>query len=215
MPEPESESVTRSEPPTVQGAMGPDPTEAPRLDRATLERVCRRDPEALGVLFDAYFASVFALVHRLLGDRTLAEDAASEVFFKVQRAAHTIDPARDPAPWIMTIATNVCRDLWRSGAYRMRQRARSVEGDPGVPDLLVSPVAEPPRALESAERERLVRESLLELPATQRDAIVLHEYEGLSHHQIAARAGIEPAAARKRYSRALAALGERLRAKGL
>ncbi len=186
-----------------------------RLDRATLEGVRAREPAALGKLFDAYFGSVFALVHRLLGDRTLAEDATSEVFFKVQRAAHSIDPNRDPAPWLMTIATNVCRDLWRSGAYRMRQRSRSVEDDPVVANTLRSATEEPPKALETAERQLAVREALLELSESHRVAILLHEYEGLSHQEVAERTGIEHAAARKRYSRALSALAELLKAKGL
>lgn len=211
----EPEGTAHSDAPSVQGVAKATPGDLPRLDRATLEQVREREPAALGRLFDAYFHSVFALVHRLLGDRTLAEDAASEVFFKVQRAAHTIDPTRDPAPWLMTIATNVCRDLWRSGAYRMRQRSRSVEDDPIVANTLVSRSEEPSQAMMTAERERLVREALLELPESQRVAIVLHEYEGLSHQDVAERTGIEHAAARKRYSRALTALAELLKAKGL
>jgi len=211
----EPDGAAHSDSPAVQGGESTASGDLPRLDRATLERVREREPEALGRLFDAYFHSVFALVHRLLGDRTLAEDAASEVFFKVQRAAHTIDPARDPAPWLMTIATNVCRDLWRSGAYRMRQRSRSVEGDPVVGDLLVARGEEPARALETAERERLVREALLELPESHRVAIVLHDYQGLSHQEVAERTGIEHSAARKRYSRALSALAVLLKERGL
>jgi DNA-directed RNA polymerase specialized sigma24 family protein len=48
-----------------------------------------------------------------------------------------------------------------------------------------------------------------------RVAIVLHDYEGLSHQEVADRTGIEHAAARKRYSRALTALASLLREKGL
>jgi RNA polymerase sigma-70 factor (ECF subfamily) len=185
------------------------------LPPGTLARVVARDPQALGELFDAYFDRVFALVHRLLGDRTLAEDATSEVFFKVQRAAHTIDPSRDPAPWIMTVATNVCRDLWRSGAYRMRQRSRPVDDDPATGPSLATREPGPAEALETAERQHLVREALQELPEPMRVAIVLHDYEGLSHQEVADRTGIEHAAARKRYSRALTALASLLREKGL
>lgn len=211
----ELEGKAHSASPSVEAGKRAGGESQPRLDRATLERVRDREPAALGRLFDAYFDSVFGLVLRLLGDRTLAEDAASEVFYKVHRAAHSIDPSRDPAPWLMTIATNVCRDLWRSGAYRMRQRSRSVEDDPVVANSLASRTEGPPAALETAERERLVRESLLELSESHRLAIVLHEYEGLSHQEVAERTGIEHAAARKRYSRALSALAELLKAKGI
>src|SRR5262249_28767345 len=76
---------------------------ASAFDPALLERVRARDPEALGQFYDRYLDLVFGLASRLLGDRTLAEDATSEVFLKVHRAADRLDPTRDPAPWLATI----------------------------------------------------------------------------------------------------------------
>lgn len=181
------------------------------LDRATLERVRERDPEALGRLFDRYFDQVFGLVLRLLGDRTLAEDATSDVFLKVHRASHQIDPARDPAPWLMTIATNVCRDLWRSGAYRMSRRSAPVEEESPAGVQLTPGTNDPERDTLAGERERLVHEALARLPEPLRVAVVLHDWQGLSHQEVADITGIEHAAARKRYSRALAALATLLK----
>ncbi len=189
---------------------GPDRSHARPLDAATMERVRHREPEALGLLFERYFDAVFGLVFRLLGDRAAAEDATSEVFFKVYRAAHRIDPSRDPAPWLMTIATNVCRDLWRSGAFRMSRRSDSVEDETGVATRLASRTPGPEHEMITSERERLVQDALNELPEPLRTAIVLHDWMGMSHQEIAAATGIEHAAARKRYSRALAALAKRL-----
>lgn len=180
------------------------------LDRATLERVRARDTEALGLLFERYFDAVYALVHRLLGDHAAAEDAASEVFLKVHRAAHQLDPERDPAPWLMTIATNVCRDLWRSGAYRMSSRQAAPLDDPAVAGRLTRPDEGPEHHLMLAERERLVQEALTQLPPPLRAAIVMHDWQGMSHQEIADALGLEHAAARKRYSRALSALARLL-----
>ena len=69
-----------------------------------LAGVRRREPEALAAFFEQHFDRVYALVHRLLGDRHSAQDATQEVFLKVHRAAHTLDPERDPEPWVTTIA---------------------------------------------------------------------------------------------------------------
>ena len=186
---------------------------APPLDSAVLERVRSRDPEALGILFERYFDAVYALVYRLLGERPAAEDAASEVFLKVYRAAHQLDPGRDPAPWLMTIATNVCRDLWRSGAYRMSRRQASALDEPSVEARLTSGANEPERDALASERERLVHEALQQLPTQLRLAVVLHDWQGMNHQEIAAALGLEHAAARKRYSRALAALAKLLEGK--
>ena len=153
---------------------------------------------------------VFGLASRLLGNRTLAEDAASEVFLKVHRAADRLDPARDPVPWLVTITTNVCRDLWRSAAYRTSRRAADVN-DPVTAATLSSGRNDPEQDTIRAERERLVQEALLTLPDPLREAIVLHDFQGLDHREVADVLHIAHDAARKRYSRALAALERALR----
>ena len=198
---------TESLPP---GPAGGSPAGTPLPDRAWLERVRARDPEALGLFYDRYLDLVFGLAWRLLGDRTLAEDAASEVFLKVHRAADRLDPARDPAPWLATITTNVCRDVWRSGQYRMSRRAADVH-DPAAAASLSSGRNDPEADTLSSERERLVQEELLSLPEPLRASIVLHDYQGLDHREVAEVLHIAHDAARKRYSRALAALELRLR----
>jgi RNA polymerase sigma-70 factor (ECF subfamily) len=179
-------------------------------DTAWLERVRTRDPEALGTFYDRYLDLVFGLAWRLLGDRTRAEDVASEVFLKVHRAADRLDPSRDPAPWLTTITTNVCRDLWRSGAYRMSKRAADID-DPVAAASLSSGRNDPEADALSSERERLVQAALLALPEPLRTVIVLHDYQGLDHREVADILHIAHDAARKRYSRALAALAQQLR----
>ena len=180
----------------------------PRLD---LERVRAREPEALGAFYDHYFDRVYGLAFRLLGERAAAEDAAQDLFLKVHRAADRIDPSRDPEPWLLTITTNVCRDLWRSGAYRLSRRSASIEDDPVVGATLASTGRSPEGDLLAAERERLVQETILALPESLREAVVLREYQGLGYGEMARMLGINEAAARKRYSRGLAELGKALK----
>ena len=179
-------------------------------DAAELEGVRARNPEALARFFERYFDRVYGFVFRLLGERTLAEDVTQEVFLKVLRAAHRLDPARDPGPWLMTIAHNACRDLWRSNAFKLTRRATSLDGDSRLAATLTRGTNDPEREMLAGERERLVQQALDRLPESLRTAIVLHDYQGLGHEEIAAITGIRHAAARKRYSRALAALAVEL-----
>lgn len=170
----------------------------------------RRDPAALASLFDRHFGSVYALGCRLLGDRIAAEDVTHDVFLKVYRSAHQLDPARDPGAWLTAIATNACRDRWRSGAGRMAQRSRPVEEDPESGMVLTRGTNDPEDDALAAERERLVQSAIGRLPEALRVPVVLHDYQGLSHQEIAEILGVNHAAARKRYSRALSALGAML-----
>ncbi len=177
---------------------------------AELERVRARDPEALAAFFERYFDRIFGLVYRLLGERTAAEDVTQEVFLKVHRAAHQLDPSRDPTRWLTAIAYNACRDLWRSGSYRMSRRSGSIEGDPAVSRNLAGSARDPEGDALASERRRLVLQAIERLPEPLRVAVVLYDYQGLSHQEIAELTGVNHAAARKRYSRALAALGKLL-----
>ncbi len=207
----EREPTQTPGPPVVASEAEVRPKEAP-LD---LEGVRRRDPAALDAFFERYFDRVYAVVTRLLGNRAQAEDAAQEVFFKIHRAAHTLDPSRDPGPWISAIATNVCRDHWRSAADRMARRSASIEDTPGLSERLTTGIADPERDAIMAERERLVRDAVMELREPYREVVVLREYDGLAYEEIATIVGANETAVRKRYSRALAELGRALKKKGL
>jgi RNA polymerase sigma-70 factor (ECF subfamily) len=178
--------------------------------RELLEGVRRREPAALESFYDSYFDMVYRFAVRMLGDRGLAEDAAQEVFLKIHRAADRLDSQRDPRPWVMTIVANVCRDVWRSAEHRLSRRSTSLDGpdDPGR--ALRDERADPDRELVLRERERSVQQALLALPAPMRELVLMHDYQGLGHEEIAQVLGIRHAAARKRYSRALAALGKLL-----
>jgi len=193
------------------GPMGSSaPGHQPPPPRSMLEGVRNHDPAAMGEFYEYYFDRVFGLVLRLLGNRTAAEDVTQEVFFKVQRAAHQLDLARDPGPWLTAIAYNACRDLWRSSAHRMTDKSSSID-DEAVAAPLASAAMDPEGEVLAHERERLVRQALTELPEQLRTPVLLYDYQGMSHQDIATLLGIEHAAARKRYSRALAALAKLLK----
>ncbi len=181
-----------------------------RPTREQIEGVRDRDPVALRLFFDMYFDHIFSVVYRLIGDRPAAEDVTQDVFYKVHRAAHQIDPERDPAPWLVAIAYNACRDYWRSSAYRMSRKSRSID-EPEQAPRLPRASGNPEQDLLKKERMERVQDAITQLSEPFRVAVLLHDYEGLSHEEIADIVGINQAAARKRYSRALKALGDILR----
>jgi RNA polymerase sigma factor (sigma-70 family) len=75
----------------------------------------------------------------------------------------------------------------------------------------VEPSAGPGEELEARERERAVTRALLEIDPALREVVILHDYHGLDHKESAAALGVSHEAVRKRYSRALAELGRRLK----
>jgi len=180
-------------------------------DPAFLRRVRDREPAALGEFFDRYLPLVYSIVMRLTGQAATAEDLTQEVFLKVHRALDRLDPERDPAPWLTTISYNACRDLWRSAAGRLQRESSSIDEHEGIAVQLAHTGPTPLASLEREEREELVRRAIQALPQQQKEVVVLHDYEGMSHEEIAGLVGATPVAVRKRYSRALAALATMLK----
>lgn len=184
---------------------------AGRLSRRTIEAVKRRDSVALGEFFDAHFDRLFGYAYRLLGDRSAAEEVTQDLFLKVYKAAHRIDPERDPGPWMMTIARNACREYWRKRGRRVEGHARSLDADPMLKETTTNGRADPERAAISSQRANLLQRALMKLREPFRSVVVLYDIEGMTHKEIAGLLKTTPAAVRKRYSRALSQLRNHLR----
>jgi RNA polymerase sigma-70 factor (ECF subfamily) len=195
--------LRRNDPTEARGSFdGPSPEgDAPLSDRAVIEGVRRRDPDALRRVYDAAFPHVYGLAYRLSGNRVRAEDIAQDVFLKVYRGAHRLDPDRSMKPWLSTVTLNAFRD-------RMRRRSRRSETavDPTTIDALGHTSDDPEYGLVKEERRRALEMCIRALEAKLRESVVLRAWSGHSHGEVAGLLGITAAAARKRYSRALAQL---------
>lgn len=77
------------------------PGEAEVVERA------RTDAQAFGVLYEHYVPLIFRFVFNRVGDRAIAEDLTSDVFFKALRAIDRYQPMSKPfGAWLYQIATN-------------------------------------------------------------------------------------------------------------
>lgn len=182
----------------------------PPFDPSDLKGVQQGDPQALGRFFDHYCPRIFALVYRFTRSVELSQDLTQEIFFKIRLHIGRLDLERDPAPWLYTVAVNVCRDHQRSSWWRVSRRSVPLEhADTG--SGLASPEASPEQALLVAEDNRRIHAAIARLRPDLRMSVVLHDLEGLPHEQVASILHISHVAARKRHSRALQALAALLR----
>ena len=180
---------------------GPPAGHWPAFNREELKRAQSGDAEALGRFFDHHFDRIFSVVHRFVGSMEAAQDIAQDIFLKVRRHISRLDIENDPAPWLYTVAVNACRDHQRSAWWRMSRQSVPLEHDPDAPELS-SNAPNPEQALVVAEEERRLQAAIQRLPPDLRMSVLLHDFEGLPHDQIARATGTSHAAARKRHSRA-------------
>jgi RNA polymerase sigma-70 factor (ECF subfamily) len=161
------------------------------------------DPDAVRAVYRAYGGLVFAVAHRVLGDRELAEDATQQTFVQAWRAAGSFDPSRELGPWLATIARRVAIDVHRRESRRTYARLDDVPvTHPAVITL--------PESAESAYDAWEVRGALADLPPDEREVVRLQHLDGLSQAEIAGRLGIPLGTVKSRSNRAYRRLAGRL-----
>jgi RNA polymerase sigma-70 factor (ECF subfamily) len=158
------------------------------------------------------FRELYALVApRLLGyltkmarDKALADDLLQQTFLKVHRARGAYVRGADPLPWIYSIAHRTFLDEARKG-----KRAVVRVADETVPEVaagLDGVSADRADEVVDPERARAALDALAELPAQQREAVVLTKLDGKSVAEAAEIAGTSVGAMKVRAHRGYEAL---------
>jgi RNA polymerase sigma-70 factor (ECF subfamily) len=148
------------------------------------------DRELYAQLVYRYERELFGYLRRYLGSAEMAEDVFQAAFLAVHLKCETFQEGRRFRPWLYTIATNAAID-----ARRRNKRHRTVSLDtPREQDnedvgrlvnLLESSDPDPSSAAVSAERNRLVRETLDKLPESMTAVIHLVYYQGMKYREAA------------------------------
>jgi RNA polymerase sigma factor (sigma-70 family) len=158
----------------------------------------------LGDLFERHHRQLYGFLARLIGNREAAEDLVQIVFQRTLKYRHTYRDEGKFSAWLYHIARRVAADHYRRSA---RQPTPTDPADfDRVSDEITASAGE-----SAAKRDDLaiMQTALEELPLEQREILVLHRFQHLSHQQIAKLLNISTGAAKVRVHRALAALRDR------
>lgn len=133
----------------------------------------------------------------MLGDQAAAEDVVQDAFCGLHRRWRQLDDPAKALQYVRSAVLNGCRSQLRARTRAQRRatfhpvgHAASAEDD----------------VLIAAEHHEVLA-ALRELPARQREALVLRFYLDLSEPDIAAAMGISQGTVKSTTSRAIAALG--------
>lgn len=168
-------------------------------DEALMERFCAGEAGAFEGLYQRYAAPLRGYLLRMAGTAAAADDLVQLTFISVVRSRGRFVAGARVRPWLYAIATNAARDQLR------RRRSEAV----AAPALQTEEASVEP-AVRDAGLEARVRRALEALPAAQREAILLHRWEGLSFEEIAEAMGITRTAAKVRAHRGYERLRELL-----
>jgi RNA polymerase sigma-70 factor (ECF subfamily) len=158
------------------------------------------DHDAVQALYARYGRSVWAVAYRILGRRDLAADATQQTFVQAWQHAGDLDPDRDPAPWLHTVARRTA-----IGILRKEHRDRWS----GIEDAEALPSADGDQVVGTWELWQ-VREAVDALPPDEREAVRLTAFEGYTHSEVAERLGVPIGTVKSRLGRAFRRLATAL-----
>ena len=152
-------------------------------------------------LYESHAGLVRSVCRSLLRDRVEAEDAVQQTFLSAQRALLNGSSPRDAASWLATIARH-------ESLARVRGRMR----EPLAIEVEEHRAAAPDAHAAAVGRHDAgaLRDALAELPAQQREAILLREVRGFSYQEVAASLSVTTSAVESLLFRARRRLQTRL-----
>ncbi|MUL63991.1 RNA polymerase subunit sigma [Mycobacterium sp. CBMA 234] len=146
---------------------------------ALLRRVSGGDADAFAAFYDATSARVYGLVVRVLRDPGYSAEVTQDVYAQVWRSASAFDPTEGSAlAWLMTLAHRRAVDRVRAEVASSRR-----EWDYGTRHIDRASDVVSDAAVRGDERRR-VAGCLDILTDSQRQAIELAYYDGLTYAQV-------------------------------
>jgi RNA polymerase sigma factor (sigma-70 family) len=155
-------------------------------DGELVELVAQKDAGALEALYERYGRSAYSLARRILTEETLAQDVVQEVFLSLWRDARRFDAGRGTvATYLLSMTHHRAVDVVRREENLRRWRT----SDEGL-DLEADPKVRVEDEVLTSERRAEVRAALGELPAAQREALLLAYFGGYTQREVAALVGV-------------------------
>jgi RNA polymerase sigma factor (sigma-70 family) len=165
------------------------------------------DPEIFGGFYREHERVVLGFFVRAAGRGDVALDLAAETFARAFEGRAGFDGRLGGRQaWLFGIARHVLADSLRHGRVQSSARTRLGMAALTVDERLVATVEEQAGAVDDA----LVEEWLADLPAEQSAAVRERVLRERSYREIAAELACSEAVVRKRVSRGLSSLRERL-----
>lgn len=158
-------------------------------DRDLALKVRGGDAEAFGGLVERYKRRAYYAALALVHSHEDALDLSQEAFFRAFRARRTLDPERPFYAWLYQIIRHLCFNHHRD---RKSRQGHLQEAGPWLTSRAAA-AADGESPLQSVVRRELrerVRAAIEQLPAAEREMLVLREFEGLKYREIAELLGI-------------------------
>ena len=183
-------------------------------DAEVMLRAKAGDDAAYEFLVEKFRRPMLSFMYRAVHNTSVAEELAQEVFLRVYRSRQTYNAEAKFSTWLYRIATNLAANYARDTKSERMQGGVSLD-EPDEETGATLDVADTRPNIEQdllrAERLAAIRRHVHALPERQRNAVLMHKYQGLDYRQIAQVLNLSESATKSLLFRAYETLRERLK----
>lgn len=148
-------------------------------DERLLEQMAEGDQAAFEAFVHRYHVPIHQYTERLLKDSKKAEDVVQETFIRLLKQLKSKQIPTYPKAWLYRVASNICKDYWRSAQYRSEDTAK--EEMPVTVDQQASVI----EIYERQETRKEMLASLKSLSESQQQIVTLRFYQDMKLKEIA------------------------------
>ena len=159
-------------------------------DEQLIRKYLDGDIEAFNTLVWRWQKPIYNFTLRYFKDREHAKDATQRVFVKVFKNLKHLKDSRKFSSWIYQIALNLCKDETKSKYYQTTSSLDELKDSKNFDvssetDSSAYAGHNPENTLERRELRSLLERALEQIPAEQKEVVVMKEFQGLKFIEIA------------------------------
>ncbi len=173
-------------------------------DHELIARYLDGDEKSFQVLLLRYKSKIYTQIYLFVRDQALAQDIFQEVFIKIVNTLRQGKYNHEGkfVQWAMRIAYNMCVDHHRRNKRRIHIGQSSGPADFDIFDIIKNGEEGADSAIMRSETHTRIRQLVDQLPAEQREVVILRHYADMTFKEIAGltRVSINTALGRMRYA---------------
>lgn len=167
------------------------------------------DKQAFNRLVMLYQTKIYNLALGYVKQQDEAKDLTQDIFVTIYRRLDRLRDENKFSAWLYQVAINHCRNRYKRLQRRGFFNSQSID-DPDSP-LHLSTEDNPEKTLEQKNRNRLLREAIAEMPAAEKEILLLRDIQELSYEEISALLKIPLGTVKSKLNRSRLALKQRLK----
>lgn len=149
-----------------------------------VKEILKGNESAMELLVKRHYDMVQKFIYRFIGDYNLSYDMTQEVFIKMMKNIHRFKFEEGSfESWLLKIASNHCKDYFKSNSYKQRTESSNVENLELSNNEIIIDI------LEKNEKRKVIKKAVDELPMLQREAVILKYYHDLKIKEISSLTG--------------------------